>query len=633
MRNLLKIVLLSKRNRFLVFLSIFSMICLTFASQLEVVAVGIITYKGPDFFELFAPIQEGKLDKKEFVDRNRFLERWQDLDTENKGYVTKDNTQSFLAKYKQGDMVATVIKQVDRVFPLSTNMKAFAAFIIFVALFRAVTIFFSRYFAKLIAIRVSSDLRLSYFEHLQLMPLKFYQRYNMGNLSSRAVSDALVIADALNAALTNYLQTPFVVISTLALCFYTSFTISLILFLGLPIIILPIIYLARGVKRAARKIQKTQETFTSVLIDFLAGIQTIKMFAMEGFSLKKFQEQNKAIERLEEKGARYDISARPIIHTLGMCFLATALIFGIYVLRMNLSDIFVYCGLLYIFYEPIKKFADENARVQRGITAAERMIEVLHIKPEIEDTTHARPLTGFHRSIEFDNVWFKYEEEWVLKGVSFSVQKGEKVAIVGKTGSGKSTLVQLIPRLYEIQKGEIRIDGLPLSTYTIQSLIENVAFVPQKPFVFLDTIAENIAYGHSYSKEQIEKAAQAAYADEFIEGLPEKYQTVLLEMGKSLSGGQLQRLTIARALIKDAPILILDEATASLDSVSEKLIKKALEKLKFHVTQIVIAHRLSTIEDADKIIVLDKGEKIAEGTKEELLRECSLFQFLWNAQH
>lgn len=632
MRNLLKIVFLSKRHRFLIFLSIFSMICLTVASQLEVVAVGIITYKGPDFFELFAPINEGKLEKSDVVDVKRFSARWQDLDLDHKGFVTKEDARTFLGKYKQRDMIATVIKQVDRIVPLSTNMKAFAAFIVFVALFRAVTIFCSRYFAKLIAIRVSADLRLSYFEHLQLMPMKFYQKYNMGNLSSRAVSDATTIADALNAAMTNYLQTPFVVISTLSLCFYTSFTISLILFFGLPLIIFPIVYLARGVKRVARKIQRTQEIFTSVLIDFLAGIQTIKLFAMENFSLKKFQEQNKAIEKLEQKGALYDISARPIIHTLGMCFLATALIFGLYVLRMNLSDIFVYCGLLYIFYEPIKKFAEENARVQRGITAAERMIEVLQIKPEIEDVANAKTLQGFHQSIDFDNVWFKYDGEWVLKGVSFSVRKGEKVAIVGQTGSGKSTLVQLLPRLYDIQKGEIRIDGTSLSDFSRKSLVDNIACVPQKTFLFLDTVAANIAYGYPYTDEQIEQAAKAAYADEFIEKMPEKYHTLLLEMGKGLSGGQQQRLAIARALIKKAPILILDEATSSLDALSEKLIKQALEKLKSHITQIVIAHRFPTIEDADKIIVLDKGEKIAEGTKEELLQSCPLFQFLWNAQ-
>lgn len=632
MRRLLQTALLARKHRFLVLFSILAMIALTFASQLEIVSLGIITRKGPDFFELFAPIEDGKLQKVDEVQWSAVKERWKEIGS-GKGALTKDETAHFLTKYKGKDLVGTVIDYVDKWIPISQSLKALALFIVIVALFKAITLFCQRFFARLIAIRVSRDLRLAYFEHMQTLPMSFYHQYNIGSLSSRVVGDAALVAEALNACLVNYLQTPFTVISTFALCVYTSWKLSLILFIGLPFIVAPIIFLAKRVKRISKQIQKNQEVFASVLIDFLAGIQTIKVFAMEDFSLKKYSEQNNKMAALEQKSARYDLSSRPIIHTIGMFFLATALIYGLYVLEMSVSEILVYCGLLYVFYEPIKKFAEENTHIQRGIAAAERMQEVLQLTPHIQDKEGALSLEKFQHAMEFEDVWFRYEDQWILKGVSFKVRPGEKVAIVGPTGSGKSTIVQLIPRLYEVQKGQIRIDGHSLSDYTQKSLRENIAFVPQKPFLFLDTVAENIAFGRSFSRDEIEEAARQAHADEFIQNLPRGYETVLLEMGKNLSGGQQQRLAIARALVKKAPILILDEATSSLDAVSENHIKEALAGLRGKITQVIIAHRLSTIEDADRIIVIEKGEKIGEGTKEELLKSCPSFRQVWNMLH
>lgn len=387
--------------------------------------------------------------------------------------------------------------------------------------------------------------------------------------------------------------------------------------------------LAHHVKRISKQIQKNQETFASVLIDFLAGIQTVKIFAMEEFSLKKYRDQNAKMAALEQKSARYDLSSRPIVHTIGMSFLATSLLYGLYVLQMNVSEVLVFCGFLYVFYEPIKKFAEENTHIQKGIVAAERMQEVFSLKPLIQDRPDALPLETLNEAIEFHDVWFRYDDQWILKGLNFKIRKGETVALVGPTGAGKSTIVQLLPRLYDIQQGEIRIDGRPLGLYTQKSLREKMAFVPQKPFLFLDTIAENIAFGRPFSAADVQEAARQAKADEFICHLPQGYETELLESGKNLSGGQQQRLAIARALIKKAPILILDEATSALDAISENHIKQALKQLKGQMTQIIIAHRLSTIEDADRIIYLDKGEKLAEGSKDELLKSCPPFREMW----
>lgn len=633
MRRLFQTALIARQYRLLFAFSIIAMIFLTLASQLEVVALGIMTRKGPDFFELFAPVEDGRLQKSQEVSQKDLQTRWQELDQTGSGIVTREEATRFLAQFKGADLVEKVMAVVNDWLPISSSLKALALFIIFVAVFKAVSLFSQRFLARLVAIRISRDLRQAYFEHIQTLPMDFYQKHHMGSLSSRVVGDAALVAEALNACLVNYLQTPFTVLSTLSLCFYTSWQLSLILFLGFPLIIGPIIFLARRVKRISKQIQKNQETFASVLLDFLAGVQTVKVFAMEEFSLKKYREQNAKMAALEQRSARYDLSSRPIVHTVGMFCLATALLYGLYILQMNVSIVLVYCGLLYVFYEPVKKFAEENTHIQRGIAAAERMQEVLDLQPGIQDCDGALTLDTFQDGIEFDNVWFRYEDRWILKGVSFTVRRGEKVAIVGPTGSGKSTIVQLLPRLYEVQQGEIRIDGLPLKAYTQKSLRESIAFVPQKPFLFLDTIAENIAFGRPFSLEEIQLAAHQAHADEFICHLPQGYQTVLLEMGKNLSGGQQQRLAIARALVKKAPILVLDEATSALDAVSENHIKCAIGELRGKMTQIIIAHRLSTIEDADKIIFLDHGEKIAEGTKDELLKTCPIFRRMWEMLH
>lgn len=630
MRKIFKIAFDRHRNSSLIALIISAMILLTFASQLEILALGIITKKGPDFFELFAPIKQGKLEKVDQISSEQVYVRFQEIDTQHQGFITPQEVDQFLLRTKNRDIIGQVTGWVNAILPIKENLSSLAIFLVFVAIFKAVTLFAHRFSTRVMAIRISRDLRQKYFEHIQTLPMKFYQDHNIGSLSSRVMGDSAMIAEAINACLVNYLQTPFTVLTTLFLCFYTSWKLSLIIFIGFPLIVFPIVFLAKRVKRISKQIQQNQERFASVIIDFLAGIQTVKLFGMEEFSLNKYRDQNHKMAALEQKSARYDLSSRPIIHTIGMFFLATALIYGLYVLQMSVPEILFYCGLLYVFYEPIKKFAEENSHIQRGIAAAERMCEVLELRPTIVDADGAETMTQLNESIEFDNVWFRYGEDWVLKGLSFKVEKGKTVAIVGPTGAGKSTIVQLLPRLYDIQQGTIRINGKPIHTYTQKSLRNNIAFVPQKPFLFLDTVSENISYGQNLTNEQIQQAARKAFAEEFILQLPQGYKTELSETGKNLSGGQQQRLAIARALAKNAPILIMDEATSSLDTISEVHIKNAIHELRGQVTQIIIAHRLSTIEDADKIIYLEKGEKIAEGTKEELLKSCQGFKKMWD---
>ncbi len=587
MKKLFKLAFYNKKNRILALLTVLTMCLLMVASYLEILSLGIITKKGQDL----------------------------------------------LAPQKTGDIIQNVILFIDYYLPITTNMNYLAATLIFVAVFKAITLFFHRYTTRVMAIRVSRDLRQNYFEHLQILPMEFFQRYNIGGLSQRVVGDSQQIAEAVTASMMNYLQTPFTVISTLILCFITSWQLSLIVFVGFPLILFPIFFISRRVRRISRQIQQNRESFTSVLIDFLSGIQTVKVFAMEDFSLNKYVEQNEKIAKLERKSARYDLSSRPIVHLLAMSFLSISLLYGLHILEMSVAETFFFVGLLYVLYEPIKKFAEENSHIQRGIAAADRMFEVMEMKPQIVDNANATTMDHFEGPIEFKNVSFRYGDKWVLKNLSFSVKKGETVAIVGPTGAGKSTIVQLLPRLYEVQEGEILINGKSINSYTQKSLRENIAFVPQRPFLFLDSVAKNIAFGRNFSQHQIEAAAKMAHAEEFIVHLPEGYDTELSEGGKNLSGGQQQRLAIARALVKGAPILVLDEATSSLDNVSEHSIQLAIRELRGKITQIIIAHRLTTIEDADRIIYLEKGVKIAEGTKEELLASCPGFQRMWHARH
>ena len=627
MKLLLKAALRNTRHLGLALITLFSLLCMTAANQCEMFSIGLMANSGADFFSLFGNKAE------EGISLSDVENKWSSIASSDRGTITKRDASNFLSSSSQKNPLQGAMHKLKGQFDLERDFSILIILLTTVAVFKALTLFFSRYVTQLLSIRITRDLREQYFEHIQSLPLSFYQEQNLGSLSARAVGDAGQIASSLNSCLTNYIQTPFTLISTLLACFYLSWQLSMIIFFGLPLIVLPVVFITRRVKKISRQLQKKQETFSSVLLDYLSGIQTVKIFAMEAFSLNKYKEQNDQMAQLESRSAKYGLLMRPLLHMVATSCLVIVVLFGIYTLHMTVGQLLMFSGCLHLFYEPVKKFAEENANIQRGVVAAERMFEVLDIESHISDKPGAIALRSFKKIIEFDRVWFKYQDEWVIKDVSFSLKQGEVLAIVGATGSGKSTIINLLPRLYEVQKGEIRIDGIPINTLTQKSLREQVAIVSQKPFLFYDTVIKNIAFGRNFSKEEVIQAAKKAYAHEFIVNLPEGYNTLLAEMGKSLSGGQQQRLAIARALVKKAPILIMDEATSSLDPVSEQRIKQAIHDLHGEITQILIAHRLSTIEHADRIIYIDKGRKIAEGTLSELLENCLPFKAQWEAYH
>lgn len=530
----------------------------------------------------------------------------------------------------KGGMIGDFSKWIsETILHESTALQTLLILSVPVALFKAASLFCGRFLIQKLSIQVSRELRDNYFAHLQQLPMKFFQQHHIGSLSQKVTGDSQQIAVSINSFFRNVIITPFKLLSSVSFCLFLSWKLSLVILVGFPLLVIPLVILTKKVRSSTRQLMKNQELFSSTLLDYLSGIQTVKMFSMESFSLEKYKEENARMAFYEQKAAKYDLMTRPILHSITSLCLAGIILTGLYALQMSVPDLIAFCGILHLTYDPIKKFAEENASIQRGVAALERMVSVLEVKPQ-QDLDDSVPIETFEDSIVFDNVSFKYEDEYVLKDVSFTIKRGETVAIVGATGSGKSTILNLLPRLYEGMEGDIRIDGRSIRKICHHSLRKLVSYVSQKPYLFYDTIRKNISFGQNLSEELVKLAATQAYADEFIDRLSLRYDTHLSETGKNLSGGQQQRLALARALAKQSPILLLDEATSQLDAFSEEKVKTAVEKMQGKLTQIIVAHRLKTIEKADRIIVMKQGKKLSEGTKESLYQSCSEFKSMWD---
>lgn len=635
MKLLIKIALKYKKTYGLLAITLISMVLLTISSQLEMFSLGLVANRGVDVFKLFQeypPSSQNQFSEPR-ISRQQFEKVWPKVDVESRGEIRKSDALRYLARHDKESFFQNLVARVDRALGFSQKVWHLIAFLVFVAALKSISFFLQGYTTSLMSIRVSQQMRQNFFDHIQTLPMSFYDHFNIGSLSTRVSADAGSIAQAINSLLTNYFQTPITIATSLFLLYKISAPLFMLIFVGLPVLVTPIVILTKRVKRISKDMQRKHEQFAHVLYEFLAGIQTIKSYAMEAFSSERYSSCNQNVVSLEEKSSRYGLLLRPILHFLGTLFLSAVILWGFYVARLNLSEILLFCGILYVAYEPIKKFAEENMRIQQGVVAAERLHEIMNIKPEIDDRPDATDLSMLQNCIEFRNVWFRYhdKQDWVLKDFCLTIHKGEFVALVGPTGCGKSTLVQLLLRLYEVKKGSILIDGHDLRDIKQASLRGLIAFVPQKPFLFLDSIASNIAFGKPIKKNCLERAAQRAMALEFIEKLPQRFDTVIKEAGKDLSGGQQQRLAIARALYREAPILVLDEATSALDAITEEKIKKILISLHKQMTQLIVAHRLSTIERADKIVYIEAGVKLGEGSIEKLIESCSGFRALWEA--
>ena len=484
--------------------------------------------------------------------------------------------------------------------------------------------------------RVLRDIRNRLFAHLEALPIRYYTYKSTGELMSRLTNDVALVQGAVSDAVAALLRDASSTMVLIALAFAMDFKMALIACAIFPVAVIPIMRLGRRLRRASRKKLVTTAQLSTLIHEMVRGIRIVKGFAMERWEARKFGDENSKLYRTNLRAIRLKAFITPLNEFLAAVGIVATLWYGkerIAAGTLEKYEFFTFLAALGTLYPYIKKLAGVNNVVQEGIAGATRIFEILDERPEPPDPPDAVPLEAVREGVCFEDVYFRYDDEMVLKGISFSIGVGEIVALVGASGGGKTTIANIIPRFYAPTTGKVTIDGRDLSNYTVKSLRRQIGIVTQQTILFNDTVANNIAYGEvRRSRGEIEAAARAAHAHEFIMHMPEGYETLVGEGGLRLSGGEAQRLSVARALLKDAPILILDEATSSLDADSEAAVQGALENLLANRTTLVIAHRFSTIRHASRILVIREGEIVEEGTHEELLANGSEYRRLYEKQ-
>jgi subfamily B ATP-binding cassette protein MsbA len=484
---------------------------------------------------------------------------------------------------------------------------------------------------------VIRDLRNKIYTHLNELPLSFFHKTPTGELISRIINDVSMLQGSVSHALIHLLRDFFSVIGLLGVIFYMDWRLALVSLIFLPMAAVPIVVFGKKFRRISTNYQTKIGEATSQLHETIAGVRIVKAFCMEGFEKQRFAGKMQIIMDILMAETKYRCLAHPLIEFLGGIGMAMIIWFGgSQVLQGHSTPgtFMSFLTALIMLYEPVKGVSRINSTIQSGMAAAARVFALLNIRPDIREAPDAIEMPPFSRSIILSDVSFSYENNPpVIKHLNLRVNRGEVLAVVGPSGSGKTTLANLIPRFYEINQGSLRIDDVDIRRFTLPSLRRQLALVTQQTILFNDTVRNNIAYGRNDCPEQeIIEAARAAFALDFIMELPQGFDTVIGESGARLSGGQQQRISIARALLKDAPILILDEATSSLDTESEREVQRALENLMHNRTTIVIAHRLSTIKNADRIIVLKDGQLLEEGTHSQLLDLGGEYSSLYRLQ-
>jgi len=510
--------------------------------------------------------------------------------------------------------------------------------LLFIALFtKNLFSYFSEFELNGIGVAMVRDLRRDAYDRLLHQSTRFYSQGSTGDLMSRMLSDVEQIQHAFGHNLTDLVQGLLTLVLLLVYVFSLDARLALLVFALAPFVLLPIVNNTRRLGRAATATRERIGEMGALLSETLRANAVIKTYAMEPFEARRYEDVNDAFFRANRKTVRIQALNSPLMETLAGVGLASLFVYAaarIHAGAMTPGDLLTFLAALMMMYKPLKDITRINMAVQVALSSARRIFDLMDRESEIAEKPGAADLPPFADAIRYKKVSFAYSEEPVLRDVTLTIGRGETVAIVGPSGAGKTTLVNLLPRLYDPTSGEITFDGTDLRDTTLASLRRQIAVVTQETILFDSTARENIAYGQASPPENAVRAsARAAYAEEFVESLPAGFETRLGQDAGRLSGGQRQRLAIARALYKDAPILILDEATSQLDSESEALVARAFANLMKDRTTLVIAHRLSTVRRADRIVVLDRGRIVEEGTHRELLTRQGLYRRLHDMQY
>jgi subfamily B ATP-binding cassette protein MsbA len=526
----------------------------------------------------------------------------------------------------------------DDVFARKDQTALFYLPLIIVGVFvlRGLMNFGQSYLTAYVGLRIIKDIRDVLNQHMQSLSLSFFQRHPTGTLISRVNSDVILVRSALTDSVASLMRDTTSLLFLTAVAFHMDWVLASIAFVVFPLSIFPITRISRKVKRFTKRGQITIGNLATLLQESIQGNRIVKAFGMEGYESGRFAQENQRLFKLSLRASRMKAVVTPSMEILASLAIGTVVWYGgssVIGGGRTQGEFMAFMTAMFLMYQPFKHLTKTYTTIQQGIAGAERIYEILDVEPEIKNRPGARPAAAFSREIGFHDVSFGYGQKLVLSNINLKIKAGEMIALVGVSGVGKSTLADLIPRFYDVTSGKITIDGVDIRDVTLESLRSQIGIVAQHTFLFNDSIRNNIAYGDSCKDmDQITAAAKAAHSHDFIMATSQGYDTIVGEMGMKLSGGQRQRLSIARALLKDAPVLILDEATSSLDTESERLVQEALENLMNQRTTLVIAHRLSTIRRANRIVVLVDGTVVEEGTHEELLARKRAYSKLYTLQ-
>lgn len=495
--------------------------------------------------------------------------------------------------------------------------------ILIFAVLRGAFGFLERYLIASVGLKIVRDIRNDICQHLLSLSPSFFSKNNSGTLVSRMTNDTLQVKAALTDAAGSVLRDSIRVIALLVAALYLDPVLGGIALIGFPLALFPVMKFGKKVRKLSRMGQDNFGDLTSLLQEIILGSKVIQSFTNEQQEQKRFEKENQNLTDVFRKAEKYGALSGPSNEVLASLAIAGIILYGGFSVISGVrtqGDFIAFITSLFLLYDPLKKIGRVNTIIQTGLAASERIFEVIDTKSEITEVKNPIILQTKAPSIEYRDVAFTYNKGFALKNINLKIKAGETIALVGMSGGGKSSLVNLLPRFYDPTIGEVFIDNVNIKNYSLESLRESIAIVSQHTFLFNESIFHNIAYGKKNATlEEVEAAAKAAFADEFISKLAHGYDSKIGEQGLNLSGGERARITIARALLKNAPILILDEATASLDSEAEHIVQQAIDNLMKNKTVLVIAHRLSTIRQASRIVVLKNGEIVEIGSHSELL--------------